>query len=123
MCNSYYGFDASVFNAVQGSDAWLNWMGNPGPNLVGGVNTAYSVCAIISGWFIAAPTADFLGRKTAMGIGTILIMISAILETCTPKGQIACFIVGRAVNGIGQGIALCTFQSSHIGKLDRDLPY
>lgn len=109
MCNSYYGFDASVFNAVQGSDAWLNWMGNPGPNLVGGVNTAYSVCAIISGWFIAAPTADFLGRKTAMGIGTILIMISAILETCTPKGQIACFIVGRAVNGIGQGIALCTF--------------
>lgn len=109
MCNSYYGFDASVFNAVQGSDAWLNWMGNPGPNLVGGVNTAYSVCAIISGWFIAAPTADFLGRKTAMGIGTILIMISAILETCTPKGQIACFIVGRAVNGLGQGIALCMF--------------
>ena len=96
MCNSYYGFDASVFNAVNGSDAWLEWMGNPGPNLVGGVNTAYSVCAIISGWFIAAPVADFLGRKTAMGIGTILIIISAILETCTPRGQIACFIVGRA---------------------------
>lgn len=84
-------------------------MGNPGPNLVGGVNTAYSVCAIISGWFLAAPVADFLGRKTAMGIGSVLIMISAILETCTPKNQIACFIVGRAVNGIGQGIALCTY--------------
>ncbi|KAK7720496.1 hypothetical protein SLS63_009838 [Diaporthe eres] len=116
MCNSYYGFDASVFNAVQGSDAWLNWMGNPGPNLVGGINTAYSVCAIISGWFIAAPTADFLGRKTAMGIGSILIMISAILETCTPKGQIACFIVGRAVNGIGQGIALSA-GPSYIGEI------
>ncbi|KAK2602125.1 hypothetical protein N8I77_008684 [Diaporthe amygdali] len=116
MCNSYYGFDASVFNAVQGSDAWINWMGNPGPNLVGGVNTAYSVCAIISGWFLAAPVADFLGRKTAMGIGSVLIMISAILETCTPKNQIACFIVGRAVNGIGQGIALSA-GPSYIGEI------
>lgn len=128
MCNSYYGFDASVFNAVQGSDAWLNWMGNPEPNLIGGVNTAYSVCAIISGWFIAAPVADYLGRKTAMAIGTILIMISAILETCTPKGQIACFIVGRAVNGIGQGIALCTCKTRFFNyscrsmKLDSDEP-
>lgn len=123
MCNSYYGFDASVFNAVNGSDAWLEWMGNPGPNLVGGVNTAYSVCAIISGWFIAAPVADFLGRKTAMGIGTILIIISAILETCTPRGQIACFIVGRAVNGIGQGIALCTYRAhppAHIAAQKRE---
>ncbi|KAG8159314.1 hypothetical protein KVR01_010975 [Diaporthe batatas] len=116
MCNSYYGFDASVFNAVQGSNAWLDWMGNPGPNLVGGVNTAYSVCAIISGWFIAAPVADFLGRKTAMGIGSFLIIISAILETCTPRGQIACFIVGRAVNGIGQGIALSA-GPSYIGEI------
>lgn len=108
MCNSYYGFDASVYNAVQGSDAWVDWVGNPGAEVIGGVNTAYSVCAIISGWFIAAPTADYLGRKAAMAIGSVFIMIGAILETFTPRHEIGCFIAGRAVIGLGQGIALCT---------------
>lgn len=83
-------------------------MGNPGPELIGGVNTAYSVCAIIAGWFIAAPAADYLGRKVAMAIGSVLIMIGCILETFTPRHQIGCFIAGRAIIGLGQGIALCT---------------
>lgn len=116
LCNSYYGFDASVYNAVQGSDAWVDWMGHPGPELIGGVNTAYSVCAIISGWFIAAPAADYLGRKVAMAIGSVLIMIGCILETFTPRHQIGCFIAGRAIIGLGQGIALSA-GPAYIGEI------
>ena len=26
MCMVLYGFDASVFNAVQGSDNWFDWV-------------------------------------------------------------------------------------------------
>jgi hypothetical protein len=30
-----YGYDASVFNSVQGSDNWVEWMNNPSPDGVG----------------------------------------------------------------------------------------
>lgn len=43
-----------------------------------------------------------------MAVGTVLIMVGAILETFTPRHVIGCFIAGRAVIGFGQGIALCT---------------
>lgn len=86
-------------------------MGNPGSETIGGVNTAYSVCAIISGWFLAAPCADLLGRKSAMAIGSLLIIIGAVLETCTRKHTIGMFIAGRAIVGLGQGIALCKLRS------------
>ncbi|KAJ4423305.1 hypothetical protein N0V82_002032 [Gnomoniopsis sp. IMI 355080] len=116
LCNSYYGFDASVYNAVQGSDNWVDWMGNPGSETIGGVNTAYSVCAIISGWFLAAPAADILGRKMAMAIGSLLVMIGAILETFTTKHTLGMFIAGRAIVGLGQGIALSA-GPSYIGEV------
>lgn len=84
-------------------------MGNPDSETIGGVNTAYSVCAIISGFFLAAPCADILGRKAAMAIGSVLIMIGALLETFTRRHAIGMFIAGRAVVGLGQGIALCRY--------------
>ncbi|KAF3760344.1 general substrate transporter [Cryphonectria parasitica EP155] len=116
LCNSYYGFDASVYNAVQGIDNWKDWMGDPGAETIGGVNTAYSVCAIVSGWFLAAPCADFLGRKFAMAIGSILIMIGAILETFTKRHTLGMFIAGRAIIGLGQGIALSA-APAYIGEI------
>jgi MFS family permease len=107
MCNSYYGFDASVYNAVQGIDSWVDWFGNPDSETIGGVNTAYCVCAILSGWFLAAPVTDRLGRKSGMAIGSVLVMVGSIMETFSPKNTLGVFIAGRAVNGLGQGIALC----------------
>lgn len=82
-------------------------MGNPDNETIGGINTAYSVCAIISGFFLAAPCADMLGRKAAMAIGSVLVMIGALLETFTRRHTLGMFIAGRAVVGLGQGIALC----------------
>lgn len=105
-----------VYNAVQGSDSWVEWMGNPGSETIGGVNTAYSVCAIIGGWFLAAPTADILGRKMAMAIGSLLIIIGATLETFTTRHTLGMFIAGRAFIGLGQGIALSA-GPSYIGEI------
>lgn len=42
-----------------------------------------------------------------MAIGTVLIMIGAILETFTKRHTLGMFIAGRAIIGLGQGIALC----------------
>jgi hypothetical protein len=44
-----YGYDASVYNSVQGSKHWEAFFNNPNSELIGAVNTAYTVGAIIAG--------------------------------------------------------------------------
>lgn len=66
-----YGYDASVYNSVQGSTNWDDHFGNPVKNkdteLIGLVNSAYTIGAIIAGWFLGGPLADYLGRRWGMG--------------------------------------------------------
>lgn len=56
-CMVLYGYDASVYNSVQGSANWLAYFNHPENNtqLIGGVNTAYTVGAIVAGWFLGGP--------------------------------------------------------------------
>jgi hypothetical protein len=42
-CMVLYGYDASVFNAVQGSDHWVAWFNKPNAETIGSINTAYVV--------------------------------------------------------------------------------
>lgn len=106
-----YGYDASVFNSVQGSANWVAYFNNPGDNTLGSINTAYTVGAIVGGFFIGGPTADYLGRKVGMGIGCAFVIVATFMQTFSPRGNIGCFIGGRALIGIGQGIALSTSRS------------
>lgn len=52
-----YGYDASTFNSVQGSDNWLEWFNltSESTYMLGLINTVYSIGAIVSGWFIGGP--------------------------------------------------------------------
>ena len=70
------------------------------------MNTAYTVGAIAAGWFLGGPLADYLGRRWGMGIGCFLTIIATFIQTFSPKGKLACFIAGRVIIGLGQGIAL-----------------
>jgi MFS family permease len=101
-----YGYDASVYNSVQGSDNWVAYFNNPDANLIGAINTSYTVGAIFGGFFLGGPVADFLGRKFGMGIGCVLVIVSTFMQTFAPRHNIGCFIAGRVIIGIGQGIAL-----------------
>lgn len=102
-------YDASVYNAVQGSDNWVAWFNHPGPNIIGAINTAYTVGAIVSGFFFAGPLADRFGRRVGMGTGASLVIIATFLQTFSPQGNMGCFIGGRVLIGIGQGLALSKF--------------
>ncbi|CAI7641836.1 hypothetical protein PCG10_000330 [Penicillium crustosum] len=115
-CMVLYGYDASVFNSVQGSKNWLAWMNNPNANTIGSINTAYTVGAIFGGFFLGGPCADFLGRKLGMGIGCILVVVATFMQTFAPRHDLACFLAGRCIIGIGQGIAL-TAGPIYIGEL------
>jgi sugar porter (SP) family MFS transporter len=115
-CMVLYGFDAAVFNNVQVNKHWLTWFNNPSGELFGLVNTTYSIGAIISGWFFAGPTADYLGRRWAMAIGCFITIIASFVQAFAPHHGIGVFIFGRVIIGIGQGIAL-TAGPVYIGEM------
>lgn len=115
-CMVLYGYDASVYNSVQGSDNWMAWFDQPNANKIGLINSAYTIGAIISGWFFAGPCADYFGRKVGMFIGSFFVIISTFIQCFAPQHHLAVFIGGRTLLGFGQGLAL-TAGSVYIGEL------
>ncbi|KAI5295956.1 hypothetical protein KEM52_006304 [Ascosphaera acerosa] len=113
-----YGYDASVYNSVQGSANWEEYFNHPetSGNIIGSINTAYTVGAIVGGFFFGGPIADYAGRKAGMFTGCVLVIIATFIQTFAPRGKIAAFLVGRCVVGVGQGVAL-TSGPTYIGEL------
>lgn len=101
-----YGYDASVYNSLQNSANWFAYFNRPQSQLIGAVNTAYTVGAIIAGWFVGGPVADKFGRRLGMAIGASLTIIATFMQAFSPKGMLGVFIAGRVLIGLGQGIAL-----------------
>lgn len=119
MCMVLYGYDASVFNSVQVSQNWLDWFDlDPDEDtyLIGLINTAYTIGAIVAGWFLGGPTADYLGRRWGMAIGCFVTIIATFMQTFAPHHNLAVFIAGRVIIGLGQGIAL-TAGPVYIGEV------
>ncbi|WPG99617.1 Quinate permease [Acrodontium crateriforme] len=115
-CMVLYGYDASVYNAVQGSKNWVAYFNHPSPQIIGAINTAYTVGAIVAGFFFGGPVADYFGRRIGMVAGACFVILATFLQTFSPRGDIGCFIAGRVFIGIGQGLAL-TAGSIYIGEL------
>ncbi|TEY74210.1 hypothetical protein BOTCAL_0075g00120 [Botryotinia calthae] len=115
-CMVLYGYDASVYNSVQGSKNWVAYFNDPDTEKIGAVNTAYTVGAIIAGFFFGGPVADWLGRRWGMAIGCFLTIVATFIQTFSPRGQLGCFIAGRVIIGLGQGVAL-TAGPVYIGEL------
>lgn len=111
-----YGYDASVYNAVQGSEHWAAYFDKPNTQTIGAVNTAYTVGAIVAGFLFGGPVADYFGRRIGMAAGCVLVIIATLIQVFSPRGNIGCFIGGRVVIGLGQGLAL-TAGPIYIGEL------
>ncbi|TEA21320.1 Quinate permease [Colletotrichum sidae] len=119
MCMVLYGYDASVFNSLQGSKNWLAWVDvdlKKDTQLIGLVNTAYTIGAIVAGFFLGGPIADYLGRRWGMAIGCFVTIIATIMQTFTPHHKLSVFIAGRVIIGLGQGMAL-TAGPVYIGEV------
>lgn len=115
-CMVLYGYDASVYNAVLGSDNWMDWFDNPNSQTQGAINTAYTVGAVVAGFFIGGPLADFAGRRAGMATGAFLVIIATFMQAFSPRNNVGCFIGGRVIIGMGQGVAL-TAGPIYIGEL------
>ncbi|PLB55757.1 general substrate transporter [Aspergillus steynii IBT 23096] len=104
-CMVLNGYDSSSFNAVQGSDDFMEYFHHPSPSVIGSVNTAYTVAGVVSGFFISAPISDYFGRKWTMYLGCAFVIVSSLVSAFTPR-TMGGFIAGRALTGIGQGLAM-----------------
>ena len=82
--------------------------GSPGyahtTNIIGALNGVNSAGAII-GCILSAWTADKWGRKRTMQMGSIILAVGGAL--CSGSVDIAMFLVGRVLAGLGAGVLAC----------------
>ncbi|PNP51022.1 hypothetical protein THARTR1_08250 [Trichoderma harzianum] len=84
--------------------------------MIGLINTSYTIGAIVAGFFLGGPLADFLGRRWGMWTGCLLTVIATFMQAFAPRHNLGCFIAGRVLVGLGQGIAL-TSGPVYIGEM------
>ncbi|XHG06838.1 hypothetical protein AWENTII_010015 [Aspergillus wentii] len=100
-----FGYDQAVFSGVVITQDFLNAMNHPDANLVGTITSLYDV-----GCFFGAVSGSLfgarLGRKWSVIIGTMVMIIGAILQTTAYS--VPHMIVGRLVAGLGNGLNTAT---------------
>ncbi|KAJ3132826.1 hypothetical protein HK100_004964 [Physocladia obscura] len=110
-----YGYDASTFNTVNGFATWNAFFGDGTcksktnatvvcSNVLGNVNTGYTVGAIFTGFFIAPIISDLYGRKLPLAIGAIFIVGFTFMQTFA--NDYLTHVLGRGGIGLGQGLML-----------------
>jgi hypothetical protein len=101
----FYGYDQGVFGNVIIDDNFLHTFGYPSANMQGVMTSIYNI-----GCFIGAMstiwTGDILGRPRQIMLGSTVIGIGAIIQTCS--WTVASMMVGRIVAGLGTGMNTAT---------------
>ncbi|KAF2027849.1 general substrate transporter [Setomelanomma holmii] len=101
----FYGYDQGVFGNVIISENFLHTFSYPSANMQGVMTSIYNI-----GCFIGAMstiwTGDILGRPRQIILGSTVIAIGAIIQTCS--WTVASMMVGRIVAGLGTGMNTAT---------------
>lgn len=58
--------------------------------------------------------ADYFGRRVGMAVGCFLTIIATFMQAFAPYHNLGCFIGGRVLIGLGQGMALSTCYAPYI---------
>ncbi|KAG6885607.1 hypothetical protein C0993_012354 [Termitomyces sp. T159_Od127] len=102
------GFDGQVMSAVNGMEQYLNYFGISGLDAGGGVGTKtaiifgiYSIGSIV-GVVVAGPASDRFGRRGGMALGSLIIIVGAIVVTLAKNTNY--LLGGRFVLGFGVSI-------------------
>ncbi|KAI5468144.1 general substrate transporter [Mariannaea sp. PMI_226] len=107
------GFDSQLINALQLSDYWKAYFGNPQGSLQGIIAAAYSLGAILSLPLVPIVN-DRLGRRWSIFLGSCCMVVGAIIQGFSQ--HVAMYIVARMI--LGFGIPTCIVSgSSLIGEL------
>jgi MFS family permease len=101
----FYGYDQGVFGNVIINENFLHTFGYPSANMQGVMTSIYNI-----GCFIGAMstiwTGDKLGRPRQIMLGSTVIGVGAIVQTCS--WTVGSMMVGRIVAGLGTGMNTAT---------------
>ncbi|KAI0015785.1 putative transporter [Xylariomycetidae sp. FL0641] len=100
-----FGIDTGIIGPVTVMDDFKAYVGNPSPTVHGLIVSSILIPAAISSIF-AGRLADALGRSRGIAIGSLIFALGAALEAASV--HIGMFILGRIIEGIGEGLYLGT---------------
>ncbi|KAI0071827.1 hexose transporter [Panus rudis PR-1116 ss-1] len=107
------GFDSSMMNGLQAVETWQEFFGHPRSTILGLLSALYSLGSICSLPFVPFVT-DRFGRRWAIIVGSIFMIIGAALQTASQ--DFAMFVIARFLLGFGIPFAIVA-ASSMIGEL------
>ncbi|KAK8002175.1 hypothetical protein PG991_014397 [Apiospora marii] len=100
-----FGIDTGIIGPVTVMDDFKTYVGDPSPTIHGLIVSSILIPAALSSFF-AGKVADRLGRSRGIAIGSLVFGLGAALEAASV--HIAMFVVGRIVEGVGEGLYLGT---------------
>ncbi|CAH0020325.1 unnamed protein product [Clonostachys rhizophaga] len=107
------GFDSSMMNGLQAVPAWDTYFNSPRGSILGITTAILGLGAITTTPFLS-PIGDRFGRRWAIFLGTIIMIIGGVLQGASV--HIGMFIASRFIIGLGLVFAN-TFAPVLIGEL------
>ncbi|KAJ4125762.1 hypothetical protein NW765_001536 [Fusarium oxysporum] len=95
------GFDASMLNGAQSLPQWQEYFGEPKGTRLGAMTFGPNGGVLIS-ILISSQLCDWLGRRKPIFIGSVTIIVGAIVQTCSYNYGM--FVASRFIIGFGLGI-------------------
>ncbi|KAL4810200.1 general substrate transporter [Aspergillus unguis] len=100
-----FGYDQGVFSGIVENENFLDHMSHPNDSLMGIIVSIYNL-GCFTGCVINFMVADRLGRRRAMWVAMVWVIIGATLQASA--FSVPHMMVGRFVTGIGTGIETST---------------
>ncbi|KAF2996122.1 hypothetical protein E8E14_002596 [Neopestalotiopsis sp. 37M] len=100
-----FGYDQGVFSGIVGNQDFLDQFGHPSPSLEGIIVSIYNLGAF-SGCILTFAVCDRTGRRMAMWIAMLFIIVGAILQASA--FTVPHLMIARYITGIGTGIETST---------------
>ncbi|EHA26486.1 hypothetical protein ASPNIDRAFT_122511 [Aspergillus niger ATCC 1015] len=100
-----FGMDTGIIGPVTVMDSFVSRFGSQSSTIHGLIVSSILIPAAFSSFF-AGYLADKMGRPKSISIGALIFAIGAALEAAAV--HIGMFVVGRCIEGIGEGLYLGT---------------
>lgn len=106
-----FGYDQGVMSGIISAPAFNDMFEETknNPTIQGLVTAIYEIGCLIGAMFILG-VGDLLGRRKAMIMGGIIMIIGAVIQVTAYRDHnpLAQFIIGRVITGVGNGINTST---------------
>lgn len=100
-----FGIDTGIIGPVTVMDDFRqNIAGSSDPTIHGLIVSSLLIPAAVTSSFFAGKLADAVGRPRGIALGTFVFGLGAAIEAASV--HVAMFVVGRVVEGIGEGFYL-----------------